>query len=152
MRFHSYLSSKNERRSCRNSESRNRCSKLPRKFELSLQISKLRGHAWHRLTVIRAECSITKDYRTRLNSIDRILTYRVSTFSGVLTTAVTWWPLSNACFTNSFPVSPVPPKTTSFNGLETLFSAAILYLFWCDEPGTEKLQSHSQALFVLWQK
>ena len=51
MRFHSYLSSKNERRSCRNSESRNRCSKLPRKFELSLHISKLRGHAWHRLTV-----------------------------------------------------------------------------------------------------
>ena len=52
MRFHSCLSSKNERRCCRNSESRNRCSKLPCKFELSLQISKLRGHAWHRLTVI----------------------------------------------------------------------------------------------------
>ena len=52
MRFHSYLSSKNERRSCRNSESHNRCSKLPRKFELSHQISQLRGHTWHRLTVI----------------------------------------------------------------------------------------------------
>ena len=51
MRFRSYLSSKNERRSCRNSDSRSKCSKLPRKFELSLQISKLRGHAWHRLTV-----------------------------------------------------------------------------------------------------
>ena len=51
MRFHSYLSSRNERRSSRISESRNRCSKLPRKFELSVQISKLRGQAWHRLTV-----------------------------------------------------------------------------------------------------
>ena len=51
MRFHSYLSLKNERCSHWNSESRNRSSKLPRKFQLLLQISKICGHAWHRLTV-----------------------------------------------------------------------------------------------------
>ena len=44
MIFQSYLSSHP------NSESRNQCSKLPRKFELSLEISKLRGHARRRLT------------------------------------------------------------------------------------------------------
>ena len=86
------------------------------------------------------------DFRTELNiephvwfklPLVALQPYRVSTFAGVLTTAVTWWPLSSACFTISFPVSPVPPKTTSFNGFKPLPSSAILDLYWCVRPGIE---------------
>ena len=46
------------------------------------------------------------------------ITYWVSIFSVVLTTAVRWCPFSSACFTTSFPVRPVAPNTTSLSFFE----------------------------------
>ena len=50
-------------------------------------------------------------------------------FSGVLTIAVTWCPLSNACLTTSFPVLPVAPNTTNLNFLEREISSPEAAMF-----------------------
>ena len=57
------------------------------------------------------------------------MTHWMFSFSGVLTIAVTWCPLSNACLTTSFPVLPVAPNTTNLNFLEREISSPEAAMF-----------------------
>ena len=71
------------------------------------------------------------------------MTHWMFSFSGVLTIAVTWCPLSNACLTTSFPVLPVAPNTTNLNFLEGEISSPEAAMF---DSYVTPLSPISQAL------
>ena len=65
----------------------------------------------------------------KIEKIELEMTHWMFSFSGVLTIAVTWCPLSNACLTTSFPVLPVAPNTTNLNFLEGEISSPEAAMF-----------------------
>ena len=65
----------------------------------------------------------------KIEKIEHEMTHWMFSFSGVLTIAVTWCPLSNACLTTSFPVLPVAPNTTNLNFLEGEISSPEAAMF-----------------------